>query len=244
MADEEINQEGQEEQPVDQEELAKQWEEQLAQQSASKTPDVDEMLESQQTAKEETEESVDQEELAKQWEEQLAQQSANETPDVDEILESQQTAKEETEESVDQEELAKQWEEALSQQESTESVDESVNQEDLAKQWEETLGKQESASSTSSLSVGNDKLDLILDIPLEISVEIGSKSIPLEDILKMTPNTIIELERYIDQPVDIKVNGKLVAKGELYTVENNFGVKITSIITVQERMRLLMEEVE
>jgi len=196
------------------------------------------------------EQTVDQEELAKQWEEQLAQQSAEETPDVDEILEGQETVEEtsqeeKSEETVDQDELARQWEEALAQQQSTEGVEETVSQEDLAKQWEEALNQQESSSTASqSLSVGDDKLDLILDIPLEISVEVGSKSIPLEDILKMTPNTIVELERYIDQPVDIKVNGKLIAKGELYTVENNFGVRITSIITVQERMKLLMEDVE
>lgn len=136
-----------------------------------------------------------------------------------------------------------------SQEENQEgNQEETVNQEDLAKQGEEALAQQQSQSSptdsSSSFSVGNDKLDLILDIPLEITVEVGNKSIPLEDILKMTPNTIIELERYINEPVDIKVNGKLIAKGELYTVENNFGVKITSIITVQERMKLLMEEVE
>lgn len=180
-----------------------------------------------------------QEELAKQWEEQLANQ------------ETQENLEENTEETIDQEELAKQWEEALAQQDaSDESKDETeaVNQEDLAKQWEEALAQQQSQSfstdSSSSFSVDNDKLELILDIPLEITVEVGNKSIPLEDILKMTPNTIIELERYINEPVDIKVNGKLIAKGELYTVENNFGVKITSIITVQERMKLLMEEVE
>lgn len=186
------------------------------------------------------EEEINQEELAKQWEEQLAKQETQESLE-----------EENTEETVDQEELAKQWEESLAQQEeSTEAGDEteSINQEDLAKQWEEALAQQQTQSSSinpsSSLSVEDDKLELILDIPLEITVEVGNKSIPLEDILKMTPNTIIELERYINEPVDIKVNGKLIAKGELYTVENNFGVKITSIITVQERMRLLMEEVE
>lgn len=188
------------------------------------------------------EETVNQEELAKQLEEQLANQ------------ETQENLEENTEETIDQEELAKQWEEALAQQAQQDSSDESkdeteaVNQEDLAKQWEEALAQQQSQSfstdSSSSFSVDNDKLELILDIPLEITVEVGNKSIPLEDILKMTPNTIIELERYINEPVDIKVNGKLIAKGELYTVENNFGVKITSIITVQERMKLLMEEVE
>jgi len=90
--------------------------------------------------------------------------------------------------------------------------------------------------------IEKEKLDLLMDIPLEISVEIGSTTMPLEEVLKLNPNSIVELDRYINQPVDIKVNGKLIAKGELYTVENHFGIKITSIITVQERMKLLTAE--
>ena len=196
------------------------------------------------------EETIDQEELAKQWEEQLAQQGEGEEAKQEEIegtVENTETAEvqeEPAEETVDQDELAKQWEQALAEQQLQQQ--EEINQDDLAKQWEEALAEQQSTetSNLSIPSVEDEKLQLLLDIPLEITVEVGNKSIPIEDILKMTPNTIIELERYIGEPVDIKVNGKLIAKGELYTVENNFGVKITSIITVQERMRLLMEEVE
>ena len=194
----------------------------------------------------EQQENIDQDELAKQWEEALSQQQEN-------TSENQESPDSKSEENVDQDELAKQWEEALSQQqeESQEETQENPSQDELAKQWEEALSQQEATESKGldeellkDLDIDKEKLELLLDIPLEISVEIGNKVIPLEDILKMTPNTIVELERYINEPVDIKVNGKLIAKGELYTVENNFGVKITSIITVQERMKLLMEEME
>ncbi len=88
-------------------------------------------------------------------------------------------------------------------------------------------------------SVGEDKFSILLDIPLEVTVEIGSTEMAIEDILKLNPNSIIELDRYIDEPIDLKVNGKIIAKGELYTVQNNFGIKITQIITPEDRMRLL-----
>ncbi len=207
----------------------------------------------------EQQENIDQEELAKQWEEALSQQQSEGSQENTESSQgesqSSENSQQSSEENVDQEELAKQWEEALSQQqEGSQKSQEEMNQEDLAKQWEEALSQQEESTSSSKegideellkdLDIDKEKLELLLDIPLEISVEIGNKVIPLEDILKMTPNTIVELERYINEPIDIKVNGKLIAKGELYTVENNFGVKITSIITVQERMKLLMEEME
>lgn len=83
------------------------------------------------------------------------------------------------------------------------------------------------------------KLSILLDIPLEVTVEIGSTEMAIEEILKLNPNSVIELDRYIDEPIDLKVNGKIIAKGELYTVKNNFGIKITQIITPEDRMKLL-----
>lgn len=172
-------------------------------------------------------EEVNQEELAKQWEEALQQQ--------------EEEKKEENSEEVNQEELAKQWEEALQQQNTSTEETQGANQEELAKQWEEALQEQ-SKQNKSEGYMENEKLELLFDIPLEISVEIGQKNMSLEEVLKLNPNAILELNKYINEPVDIKINGKLVAKGELYTVENNFGIKITNIITVQERLKLLMEE--
>jgi len=183
---------------------------------------------------EENNQEVNQEELAKQWEEALQQQEEDKN----------QEPKTENEESISQEELAKQWEEALQQQNASAEEAQEVNQEEIAKQWEEALQeqKEKKESIPSELQLENEKIELLLDIPLEISVEIGQKVMSLEEVLKLNPNTILELNKYINEPVDIKINGKLVAKGELYTVENNFGIKITNIITVQERLKLLMEE--
>jgi flagellar motor switch protein FliN/FliY len=144
---------------------------------------------------------------------------------------------EENQEEIDQDELAKQWEEALQQQE---EKTEEVNEEPEEAPQKETVSEKEEESLDEYIR--NEKLELLMDIPLEVSVEIGGKDILLEDILKLNPNTILELDKYINEPVDIKINGKLIAKGELYTAENNFGVKITNIITVQERMKLFFEE--
>ena len=85
----------------------------------------------------------------------------------------------------------------------------------------------------------NGKLSMLLDIPLEVTIEVGSTQMPIEDILKLNPNSVIELDRYINEPIDLKVNGKTIAKGELYTVKNNFGIRITHIITPEDRLKIL-----
>lgn len=83
------------------------------------------------------------------------------------------------------------------------------------------------------------RLSLLLDIPLEVTVEIGSTKMPIEDILKLNPNSVIELDRYVNEPIDLKVNGRVIAKGELYTVKNSFGIKITQIIKPEDRLKIL-----
>ncbi len=110
--------------------------------------------------------------------------------------------------------------------------------------WQEALKEQES-SSTEGKKEGDScegKFELLKDIPLEVMVEIGSTKLPLEEILNLHANSVIELDRLIDEPVDIKINGKLVAKGKLYVVEDSYGVEITQIITPEERLKLIEEE--
>lgn len=142
------------------------------------------------------------------------------------------------EEGVNQDELAAQWEAQAN------SANEN-NQEDLAAQWE-AQNSGEKSSLNESLPSFEDyerseksKLSLLMDIPLEVMVEIGSTKMPIEEVLKLNPNSIIELDKLTSEPVDLKVNGKLIAKGELYTVKNSFGIKITDIITPEERMKIV-----
>ena len=125
------------------------------------------------------------------------------------------------------------------EEKSEEETEETVDQEKLAEEWAKMA---EAEEKKEVVGLDQEKLDLLMDIPLEVSVEIGSTHLPLEEILKLNPNNIVELDKFINQPVDLKVNGKLIARGELYTVEDHFGIKITSIITVHERMKLLTEE--
>ena len=75
-----------------------------------------------------------------------------------------------------------------------------------------------------------DNLQLLMDVPLQISVEIGSARRKVKDILEFTQGTIIELERQAGAPVDIIVNGNLIAKGDVVVIDDNFAVRITEII--------------
>lgn len=82
-------------------------------------------------------------------------------------------------------------------------------------------------------------LDLILDVPLEVTVELGRTSKTIKEILDISPGTIVELDKMAGEPVDILVNGKLVAKGEVVVIDENFGVRITEILNSIDRVKSL-----
>jgi len=75
-----------------------------------------------------------------------------------------------------------------------------------------------------------ENISLIKDVPLEVTVELGRTNKAIADILDFAPGTIIELDKIAGEPVDVLVNGKLVAKGEVVVIEENFGVRVTEII--------------
>ncbi len=83
------------------------------------------------------------------------------------------------------------------------------------------------------------ELDFILDIPLEISVEIGRTKMLIKDLLKLSQGSIIELEKMAGEPVDVFVNGKFMAKGEVVVVNDRFGVRITEILSTKDRVKRL-----
>ncbi len=76
----------------------------------------------------------------------------------------------------------------------------------------------------------NENITLIRDVPLEVTVELGRTSKAIQDILKFAPGTIIELNKIAGEPIDVLVNGKNVAKGEVVVIDENFGVRVTEII--------------
>lgn len=75
-----------------------------------------------------------------------------------------------------------------------------------------------------------ENINLIMDVPLEVTVELGRTSKSIQDILEFAPGTIIELDKIAGEPVDVLVNGKFVAKGEVVVIEESFGVRVTEII--------------
>ena len=77
---------------------------------------------------------------------------------------------------------------------------------------------------------GQENIGLIMDVPLEVTVELGRTTKSISEILDFTPGTIIELDRIAGEPIDVLVNGKFVAKGEVVVIEESFSVRITEII--------------
>lgn len=84
-----------------------------------------------------------------------------------------------------------------------------------------------------------ENLDLILDVPLQISVELGRTNKTIKDILNFSTGSIIELNKLAGEPVDMLVNGKLFAKGEVVVIDENFGVRITDIVSPMDRIKNL-----
>lgn len=82
-------------------------------------------------------------------------------------------------------------------------------------------------------------LNLLLDIPLKVTVELGRTHKVIKDILELSQGSIIELDKLAGEPVDILVNNKLIAKGEVVVIDENFGVRVTDIVNQWERIQKL-----
>jgi flagellar motor switch protein FliN/FliY len=80
-------------------------------------------------------------------------------------------------------------------------------------------------------------MDLLLDVELPVSVSFGKTEIPMKDVLKLTTGSIVELNRGVNEPVEVLVNHYLIARGEVVVVEGNYGVRIQQIISRQDRLR-------
>jgi flagellar motor switch protein FliN/FliY len=82
-------------------------------------------------------------------------------------------------------------------------------------------------------------LDFILDIPLEVSVELGRTKILISDLLQLGPGSVIELSKLAGEPLEILVNQKLIARGEVVVANEKFGVRLTDVISPVERVKQL-----
>ena len=85
---------------------------------------------------------------------------------------------------------------------------------------------------------GND-IQMILDIPVQLTVELGRTRIPIKNILQLAQGSVIELDTLAGEPMDVLVNGFLIAQGEVVVVNDKFGIRLTDIVTPSERMRRL-----
>jgi len=86
---------------------------------------------------------------------------------------------------------------------------------------------------------GSPDLDVILDIPVQISMEVGSASITIRNLLQLNQGSVIELDRLAGEPLDVLVNGTLIAHGEVVVVNDKFGIRMTDVISPSERIKKL-----
>jgi flagellar motor switch protein FliN/FliY len=82
-------------------------------------------------------------------------------------------------------------------------------------------------------------LNMILDIPVQLTVELGRTRIPIKHILQLAQGSVVELDALAGEPMDVLVNGFLIAQGEVVVVNDKFGIRLTDIVTPSERMRRL-----
>jgi flagellar motor switch protein FliN/FliY len=94
------------------------------------------------------------------------------------------------------------------------------------------------AGGSAAQAAGND-INMILDIPVQLTVELGRTRIPIRNILQLAQGSVVELDAMAGEPMDVLVNGFLIAQGEVVVVNDKFGIRLTDIVTPSERMRRL-----
>jgi flagellar motor switch protein FliN/FliY len=137
-------------------------------------------------------------------------------------------------------------------------ADAKIEQDDMAAEWAAALEQQASSSAseivpaaeqvapasfanfapTPAAGAGND-INMILDIPVQLTVELGRTRIPIKHILQLAQGSVVELDALAGEPMDVLVNGYLIAQGEVVVVNDKFGIRLTDIVTPSERMRRL-----
>ena len=131
----------------------------------------------------------------------------------------------------DDEALADEWAAAMAEAGDTEQDDE---EEEAQKAPLEELRDEGQA-----VGVNSPDLDVILDIPVTISMEVGNTLIPIRNLLQLNQGSVIELDRLAGEPLDVLVNGTLIAHGEVVMVNEKFGIRLTDVVSQQERISRL-----
>jgi flagellar motor switch protein FliN/FliY len=148
------------------------------------------------------------------------------------------------------EKLAAEWEAAME-----ESGDEGEREDEWAAAMAEAGESGESgddvqAAPMEEFDTGNEPaqgggaapdIDVILDIPVTISMEVGNTQIPIRNLLQLNQGSVIELDRLAGEPLDVLVNGTLIAHGEVVMVNEKFGIRLTDVISPGERIKRLQK---
>jgi len=90
-----------------------------------------------------------------------------------------------------------------------------------------------------AVSVAPERLELILDIPVHLTVELGRTKLAIRNLVQLAQGSIVELDRLAGEPLDVLVNGCLIAQGEVVVVNDKFGIRLTDVIAPEERVRRL-----
>jgi len=98
---------------------------------------------------------------------------------------------------------------------------------------------QDLAAQPGSISAVEPNLDVILDIPVTLSMEVGRTEVPIQDLLQLNRGSVVELDRIAGEPMDVMINGTLIAHGEVVVVNEKFGIRLTDVISPAERVRNL-----
>jgi flagellar motor switch protein FliN/FliY len=94
-------------------------------------------------------------------------------------------------------------------------------------------------ATVSSSPAGEANLDVILDVPVTLSLEVGRTRLPIRSLLQLNQGSVVELERAAGEPLDVLVNGTLVAHGEVVVVNEKFGIRLLDVVSPAERIRKL-----
>ena len=121
------------------------------------------------------------------------------------------------------------------------------NRQDTVVPAAQPAGRAVAQAAFADLGAGTDKaaqdrprdIEMVLDIPVELTVELGRVRVPIKNILQLAQGSVIELATLAGEPMDVLVNGYLIAQGEAVVVNDKFGIRLTDIVTPAERMRRL-----
>jgi flagellar motor switch protein FliN/FliY len=101
------------------------------------------------------------------------------------------------------------------------------------------VDSQVESKKSSETSADELSLDVILDVPVTLSMEIGRTQINIRNLLQLNQGSVVELDRFAGEPLDVLVNGTLIAHGEVVVINDKFGIRLTDVISLSERVKRL-----